>query len=219
LSPFHFGENGEFEIPIVDHFKHLGSCVHHDCNDEFEVDSRLKAAGGAFGVLSKPIFRSKSVSLRAKRVVYNGVILSILLYGAETWSLTELLFHRLRTFHATCVRAMCLVTKRQVRKERISTESLKQRLGMHSIDVYDFRRQLAWAGHVSRMGWDSIIALVLGKRAPRGVWGKDDIWACAGEGFSARWFRWKHMARVRAGSHCLESDDQGPILTRFLEYM
>ena len=36
-------------------FKHLGSCVHRDCNDEFEIDSRLKAAGSAFGALSKPI--------------------------------------------------------------------------------------------------------------------------------------------------------------------
>ena len=173
LSPFHFGENGEFEIPIVDHFKHLGSCVHRDCNDEFEVDSRLKAAGGAFGALSKPIFRSKSVSLRAKRVVYNGVILAILLYGAETWSLTELLFHRLRTFHATCVRAMCLVTKRQVWKERISTKSLEQRLGMQPIDVYVFRRQLAWAGHVSRMGWERIPRKLLSSwvNAPRAACG------------------------------------------------
>ena len=33
----------------------------------------------------------------------------------------------------------------------ISTKSLELKLGMQSIDVYLYRRQLAWVGHVSRM--------------------------------------------------------------------
>ena len=119
LSLFYFGENGKFEVPIVIQFKYLGSFLHRDCNDEAEVDYRIKSAGNAFGALSRNIFRSKSISLKAKRVVYNGLILAILLYGAETWSLTEVLFNRLRTFHASCVRAMCAVTKRMVWKKSI----------------------------------------------------------------------------------------------------
>jgi hypothetical protein len=169
LSPFRFGENGEFEVPIVEYFKYLGSCLSRDCNDEIEMDNRLRSANGAFGALSKCIFRSKSISLRAKRVVYNGLILAILLYGAETWSLTEVLFNRLRTFHAQCVRAMCLVTKRQMWKEHISTKYLEEKLGMQSIDVYMYRRQLAWVGHVSRMSFKRIPRKLLSSwvNAPR----------------------------------------------------
>ena len=172
LSPIRFGEDGEYEIPIVCDFKYLGSCVNRDCNDETEVNNRLKSAGNAFGAL-RCIFRSKKISLRAKRVVYNGLILAILLYGAETWSLTEVLFNRLRTFHAQCVRAMCLVTKRMTWKEHISTEDLEKKLGMQSIDVYVYRRQLAWLGHVSRMGFERIPRKLLSAwvNAPRAACG------------------------------------------------
>ena len=114
LSPFYFGENGEFEVPVVEMFKYLGSCVSRDCNEATEVDNRIVSEGNAFEALSKCVFRAKTMSLRAKRVVYNGLILAILLYGAETWSLSEVLFNRVRTFHAQCVRTMCLVKKRQI---------------------------------------------------------------------------------------------------------
>ena len=59
LSPFYFGENGEYEVPIVALFKYLGSILHRDCNDEAEVDLRIKSAGNAFGALSRCIVRSK----------------------------------------------------------------------------------------------------------------------------------------------------------------
>ena len=114
LSPFRFGEKNQFEVPIVEYFKYLGSCVNRDCNDSTKVDNRLKSAGDAFGAMSKCIFRLKHISLHAKRVVYNGFVLAILLYGAETWSLTEVLFNRLQAFHAQGVRTMCSVSKRSI---------------------------------------------------------------------------------------------------------
>ena len=61
--------------------------------------------------------------------------------------------NRLRVFHAACVRGMCRVTMRHVREHHISTRDLEKQLGLLPIDVYLHRRQLAWAGHVSRMDW------------------------------------------------------------------
>ena len=78
-------------------------------------------------------------------------MLSISLYGCETWSLTEELSQRLRGMHAQHLRAMCRVTRTHVWKHHISTQELGQRLGLDSMDVYVARRQLRWAGHVSRM--------------------------------------------------------------------
>ena len=125
-----------------------------------EVDNRLKSTGGASGAMSKCISdRSRPLSLHAiydaKQVVYNGLVLAVLLYGAETWSPTEVLFGRLRAFHVRCVRTMCLVSKRRMWKEHSSTAELENQLGMQSIGVHVYRRQLAWAGQVSRMGFGS----------------------------------------------------------------
>jgi hypothetical protein len=155
----------------VTNFKYLGSWNTTDGSDEADVIANIKSAGGAFGALGKAVFRATTVSMGAKRVVYNGLVLSILLFGSESWVLTEKLLRLLRGFHASCLRAMCRVTMWHVRHQRISTADLEERLGVQPLDVYLFRRQLAWAGHVARMDWKV--------RMPRKLlssWCKHDAW-------------------------------------------
>ena len=142
--------NGRY-LPVVDIFKYLGSVLTRDCRDDADVDARINAASHAFGALRQCLFTSTEVSLCAKKVVYVGLILSILLYGSETWCLTEKLFNKLRVFHARCVRTMCRVTRLHTRLHRIRTLDLLKRLNVLSIDEYINRRQLRWLGHVARM--------------------------------------------------------------------
>ena len=149
LSDISLGEH--CYIPIVDESCYLGSIVSSDCTDEADVDNRIEKAGAAFGALRKPLFSSTSVTYKAKRMVYVGLILAILLYGAEAWCLTEKLYNRLRVFHARCIRAMCRVTRKHTFDHRISNAQLRGRTGILSIDTYITRHQLRWAGHVARM--------------------------------------------------------------------
>ena len=149
LSDFELGD-GRF-IPVVSEFKYLGSVLAHHCGDSADVDVRIKKASQAFGALRDCIFASKSVSPHAKRLVYVTLVLAILLHGAESWCLTEVLFHRLRCFHAQCVRVMCRVNRKHTWLHHISTETLLRRLHLETIDVYVTRRQLRWVGHVARM--------------------------------------------------------------------
>ena len=98
-------------IPFVDKFKYLGSLFTWNCKGNADVDSRVRLAGSAFGMLRKCVFASKSIWPQAKRAVDVNLVLAILLYGSETWSLTEEVYHRLRLFHSRCVRAMYRVTR------------------------------------------------------------------------------------------------------------
>ena len=134
-------ENGSF-MQVVAIFCYLGSMLTRDCRDDTDVARRIKAAGGAFGALRKCIFSSTKLPFAAKRAVYNILILSILLYGSESWCLTEKLYNKLRTFHHRCIRAMCRVTRKHTRLHRISTRELLQRTGLASIDVIITCRQL-----------------------------------------------------------------------------
>ena len=130
----------------------LGSQLCRTCTDTLDVSSRImESAAKAFGALPKCLFASNNVSAAAKRAVYVSVILAILLYGCECWSLTEKLLSRLRVFHNQCVRTMCRVTRKHTWDHRISDESLRQRLHLHPIDFYIHGRQLCWLGHVARM--------------------------------------------------------------------
>ena len=142
--------DGRF-IPVVSKFKYLGSMMTNDCRDNTDVDSRIASATAAFAALRKCVFAARDVWLKVKQQVYCGLILSILIYGSESWCLTEVLYNRVRRFHARCARAMCRVTMKHVRKHRISTTQLLERLGIESIDTYIARRQARWAGHVARM--------------------------------------------------------------------
>ena len=45
--------------------------------------------------------------LRTCFATYEGVVLAILLYGSESWCLTEVLQQLLRAFHGRCLRSTC----------------------------------------------------------------------------------------------------------------
>ena len=76
-------------IPIVEEFKYLGTYLTRDCTDDKDVEKCIEAAGGAFGALRDCLFSTARIGADAKRIVYVGLILSILLYGSECWCLTE----------------------------------------------------------------------------------------------------------------------------------
>ena len=151
---------------IVAKFRYLGRFMTRDGSDAVNVDSRIEAAGKAFGALRGCLFSSTHINMMAKRVAYEVLILAILFYGAESWSATEEMRRRLRAFHARCVRAMCRVSRKHTWDHHISTTALERRLGLDSIDIYLSRRQLRWVGHVRRMGYERLPRRMLSSWVP-----------------------------------------------------
>ena len=82
------------------------------------------------------------------------LIINILLYGSECWCLTETLLNQLRSFHHHCIRVMCGVTRWHVWRHRIRNAELRKRIRLETLDFYVELRQLRWAGHVARMGYE-----------------------------------------------------------------
>ena len=79
--------NGQ-SVTVVEEAKYLGSYAARAGNDLRDVEARIDKASKAFGALKHCLFKSKDVSIEAKRGVYNGLVLAILLFGAEHWCLT-----------------------------------------------------------------------------------------------------------------------------------
>ena len=153
-------------FPVVERVCYLGNILTRDCKDDENVTARIDAAGAAFGSMRKSLFSNAGICFQAKKVVYEGLILSILLYGSESWCLTEILFKKLRTFHARCVRAMCRVNRWHTRIHRISNDDLLSRLDLKSIDSYVTRRQMQWAGHLARMPYERLPRKMMTSWAP-----------------------------------------------------
>ena len=108
------------EIPFSPTFKLLGSTLANNLKDDTEVGLRIKSAQGAFSAIRKQFFSAKGINNKHKKTAYEGLILSILLYGCETWSLPKQVLNRLQLFHNNCVRAMCRVSMWHVREHRIT---------------------------------------------------------------------------------------------------
>ena len=178
LDSINLGD-GKF-IPVTDHFCYLGSFMSRDNKDDEHIVSRLKRGSNAFGALRSIIFANPQISITVKALVYEHLILSIALYGSESWCLTEKLYDLLKLFHHSCIRAMCRGNLYPVCKHRIVTKTLLERLGLKTIDCYLTRRKLAWAGYVARMTFDRLPRKMLSswvvskrpRRAPRFTYGR-----------------------------------------------
>ena len=134
--------------------------------DALAVNARVESGCKAFGALRSCIFANSSVNSAAKKAVYEAIVISISLYGSETWSLTELLLQRLRVMQAHHFRVMSRVTRKHVWDNHITTQALGQQLGLEMIDMYLARRQARWVGHVSRMPFDRLPRRMLSSWVP-----------------------------------------------------
>jgi len=85
---------------------HLGSLLHYDLSDHHDDDARIKKVAEAFGALRDRVFSSKDVPERLKGKVYASGVLSMLLYGCESWCLTAESIKGLSLWHNKTIREM-----------------------------------------------------------------------------------------------------------------
>ena len=111
---------------------------------------------------------------RSKGRIYSSIVLGILLYGCESWLLSTPLMKKLKAFHHRCVRALCGVSRNDVRNDAHGHLSLFARLNVPCVERLISNRKLRWAGHVARMDIRSrlprkfLSSWVRGVERPRG---------------------------------------------------
>jgi hypothetical protein len=88
-------ERVEIGEPVeeLDEFCYHGSVVTKDGGAETDVN-RINKAKGSFALL-RPLWRSKEFSRNTKLRIFNTDVKSFLLYGCETWKITQTVSHNL----------------------------------------------------------------------------------------------------------------------------
>ena len=96
----HFGPNSPGTFPIlteagprflnvVSSYTHLGSTIHHRGDLRKEMRRRFGIAHGAFNRHRRLLFQNQSLTLNRRRELFRTLILSKLLYGAESWTFRD----------------------------------------------------------------------------------------------------------------------------------
>ena len=93
------------------------------------------------------VFGTKMESDDTKLKVYRSVVLPILLYACETWTVYQRYAKRLNHFHTSCLRKLLKIKW----QDRIPDTEVLKRAGMQSIYIFLKLAQLRWTGHVTRM--------------------------------------------------------------------
>ena len=136
------GEN----IQEVDKFVYLGCEVRKDGNIRNEVGIRIGKACAAFKNMEK-VWNENGMLLRTKLKLFNSIVLSVLLYGCQSWKGLKEIEERVRRFKSGCLRKIMKIRW----FEMVSEEELRRRTGQPSIIEKLRVSRWRWYGHVLRM--------------------------------------------------------------------
>ena len=115
----------ESEIECCQEYKYLGDIFYTSGKDDKEIRSRVIQARKFIACLNG-ILWSKDIRKERKLNIYNALMKSSLLYGSETWRLTENNKRRVEAKEVDALRRSLRVS----RKERIRNVTIRQQIGL-----------------------------------------------------------------------------------------
>ena len=85
---------------------YLGSIISQDGGCIAEIDARISRASKVFGSWKERVFTNRQFSISTKMKIFRALVRPVLLYGCETWSVTQPNLQSLNTFHMWCIRSI-----------------------------------------------------------------------------------------------------------------
>ena len=138
--------NGE-PLEEVDCFKYLGSQVSTDGGCERDVVHRMNEGYRACGAL-KSVLSNRGLGIKAKKCLYEGVIVPNALYGAEPWDMRSAERRKVNVLEMKCLRSLVGVS----RTDRVRNEEVRRRAGIETeVASRADQRVLRWFGHMERV--------------------------------------------------------------------
>ena len=144
-------------LDVVSQFNYLGSMFTPDGMLVTEIAHRVASASSAFARLHQAkIWSSKAMSLPTKLQFLQTIVMTVLLYSGETWSLLDKHLHQLSVFHMRCLRRICGISL----LDHI-TNSVIWRCETFPVESQLRSKRLRWFGHICRMANNRLPKLLM----------------------------------------------------------
>lgn len=133
-------------LKLVKNFKYLGSQME---SSKVDFEHRRGLALGAFACMNK-IWTSKSIPLSLNVNIFQASVLSILLYGCESWVIDPKMETEINAFANECYRTFLGIKRR----DHVTIQSILSKVKMTPLTNIIRQRQLGWLGHTLRSADD-----------------------------------------------------------------
>ena len=154
-------------LKATEYFTYLGSTLSREANLDVNVNNRLSKVNSAFGRLRKKVWGRRGISQETKLKVCMAVVLTVLLYACESWTVYSRHARNPNHLHSKCLRIILSINW----QDMVPDTEVLTRAGISSIHTLLQKAQVRWAGHVTRMSDDRLPKqllygeLCLGKRS------------------------------------------------------
>ena len=136
---------GQDRIEEVQEFCYLGSMVSSDGECELDVETRIRKARGRFALM-RNIWSDTRLSRNTKLRLFKSNVVSVLLYGCETWKVSSSISSKLQVFINGCLRLILRIR----RLEGVMNVELWRLANMEPISTTIKMRKWRWLGHTQR---------------------------------------------------------------------
>ena len=138
--------NGE-PLEEVDRFMYLGSQVAADGGCERDVVQRMNEGYRAWGAL-KSVLSNRVLGIKAKKCLYERVIVPTALYGAEAWGMRSAERRKVNVLDMKCLKSIVGVSQ----MDRVGKEDVHRRAGTETdLASRAIQRVLRWFGQMEIM--------------------------------------------------------------------
>ena len=136
---------GDQRVEAATKFTYLGSDVDSDGYSTPEVHKRIGMASSIMGQLDT-VWNQQRLCLQTKLRLYSSLVLSVLLYGSETWTL--------RKADSTKVQAFHMLSQRRILGikwyDHITNKAVREKTGLLDLPMLISDRRHFLFGHVFR---------------------------------------------------------------------
>ena len=147
----------------MEQFKYLGITITNQNSIKEEIKHRLTSGNSCYHSVQN-LLSSSLLSKNLKTRIYKTIILPVVLYGCETWSLTLRMEHKLRVYESRVLRRIFGPKRDDVTGEwskLLHNEELNDIYSSPNVIRVIKLRTMRWTGDVARIGKSRGVCRVL----------------------------------------------------------